>query len=167
MIGMGKRYLILFSMLTLSLCLLSACTQPTGNTAADPVQVGKAVTEAAENLPEMTILTSQDERGEELFPYLSDLDYAKVDGYYFAYAAAGTAEEIAVIRLSSQDHVEEAMASLRRHVEHRIGIFENYDPEQIPIARNAQILSQGKLVALIISPDYEVPVQAFRTYLEN
>jgi len=161
---MSTRRLTYFSALALSLCLLCSCAPPTSSASPDPITVVNAVTEAAENLPEMTILTSQDERGEELFPYLSDLDYGKINGYYFAYAAAGTAEEIAVIRLANQDDVDEAMASLQRHVQHRVGMFENYSPEQVPTAKAAQILSHGSLVALIISPNYEAPVQSFRTY---
>ncbi len=158
-----KRRLIPLAALVLALCLLTACSG-TKSAGADPIAVGEAMLQAAEGLPEMSVLTSESEDGEELFHYLSDLDYDKVDGYYFAYAAGGTAEEIAVIRLGSESDAEEAMESLRRHVQNRVGLFQYYEPEQAEVAGGGQILTQGNLVALVISPQDGAPINAFRDY---
>lgn len=145
----------------LALCLLTACSG-TKSTGADPIDVGEAMLQATEGLPEMSVLTSESEDGEDLFHYLSDLDYDKVDGYYFAYAAGGTAEEIAVIRLGSESDVREATESLQRHVKNRVGLFQYYEPEQAEVAEDAQILTQGNLVALVICPEDGAPMDAFR-----
>jgi predicted small secreted protein len=141
-----KRTTILWTLLLV--LLLTACGGTGSSAGQDPIELGKAMTEAAQDLPAMSTVTSQDEDGAELFRYLSDLDYEKVDGYYFSYATAGTAEEIAVIRLKSADDADEAKASLERHREDRLGIFEFYDPEQAPMAEDGEIRSQGNMVVL-------------------
>jgi predicted small secreted protein len=141
-----KRTAILWALL-LAL-FLTACGGTGSAAGRDPIELGQAMTEAAQDLPAMSTVSSQDEDGAELFRYLSDLDYDKVDGYYFAYAAAGTAEEIAVIRLKSADDADEAKASLERHREDRLGIFEFYSPEQVPMVEDGVIQGQGNMVVL-------------------
>jgi predicted small secreted protein len=128
--------------------LLTACGGTGSSAGQDPIELGEAMTEAAQDLPAMSTVTSQDDDGAELFRYLSDLDYDKVDGYYFSYASAGTAEEIAVIRLKSADDADEAKASLECHREDRLGIFEFYSPDQVPMAEDGEIRSQGNMVVL-------------------
>lgn len=142
--------------------LLAACTPAKPAGGADPIELGQAMVQAAADLPGMSVVTSADERGEELFPYLSDLDYGKVDGYYFAYAEAGTAEEIAVIRLKDPADAEEAKASLTRHVRDRQGIFEVYDPAQVVLVKQAQVLTSGVMVALVICGEPGPAETAFR-----
>jgi predicted small secreted protein len=142
-----KRITILWALL-LAL-LLTACGGTGASTEGkDPIELGQAMSEAAEDLPAMSTVSSQDDDGADLFRYLSDLDYDKVDGYYFSYASAGTAEEIAVIRLKSADDADEAKASLERHREDRLGIFEFYSPDQVPMAEDGVIQSQGNMVVL-------------------
>jgi predicted small secreted protein len=128
--------------------LLTACGGTDSSAGQDPIELGEAMTQAAEDLPAMSTVTSQDEDGAELFRYLSDLDYDKVDGYYFSYASGGTAEEIAVIRLKSADDADEAKESLERHREDRLGIFEFYSPDQVPMAEDGEIISRGNMVVL-------------------
>ena len=134
----------------LGLLLLTACGSSTGTDGQDPIQLGKAMTAAAEDLPLMSTVTHQSEDGGQLFRYLSDLDYSKVDGYYFSYAAGGTAEEIAVIRLKDAGDAATAVESLERHREDRIGIFRFYAPEQVPMAEDGEIRAQGNVAVLAI-----------------
>lgn len=148
------------------LLLLSACGGPQSGQGTDPIALGKSLTEQAEGLPVMSVMSSDDERGEELFPYLSDLDYDKTDGYYFAYAKDGTAEEIAVIRLKDAGDAAEAKASLERHVETRLGMFRVYGPDQAPLVEDARISTAGSLVALVICGDADAVVAAFQQAAE-
>ena len=67
-----------------------------------------------------------------------------------SYASAGTAEEIAVIRLRDSADAAEARASLERHLESRRGLFRVYDPEQAAMLEKAALVSEGDVVALII-----------------
>lgn len=159
---MKRRALILTAVLGLLAAVLCACRGQESGQVADPIALGESMMERAGGLPAMSVVTSAGERGEELFPYLSDLDYGKTDGYYFAYAEAGTAEEIAVIRLKDEADAAEAKASLERHVEKRLGIFRAYDPEQALLVEDAQVLTAGNLVALVICPDGDAVCEAFR-----
>ena len=70
-----------------------------GGPRADTVKLGAQLAERAEGLPDMTAVSSENEAatGAELFPYLSDMDYAKVAGFYLSYATGGSPEEIALI----------------------------------------------------------------------
>ncbi len=148
------------------LLMLAACGGPAESRSADPIALGQSLAEQAQDLPAMSVVTSQDEDGEGLFPYLSDLSYDKVEGYYFAYAAGGTAEEIAVIRVKDSADAAEARASLERHVENRLGIFQVYDPEQVPAVEDARILVDGEMVALLICANSGELERTFRQALD-
>ena len=156
---MKKR--IVFFVLAAALLVLSACGgSPSGGT--DPVALGKDLTEQAESLPDMTVVSSETADGEELFPYLSSMDYSKVAGYYLAYASAGTAEEIAVIRVRNAADANEARASLEKHLQDRQGIFRVYNPEQSAMVDKARISVHGDTVALIICTNADDVDIAFR-----
>ena len=144
------------------LLMLAACGAPAEGRGTDPVALGETLLQQGQDLPAMSVVTSQDEDGEGLFPYLSDLAYDKVEGYYFAYAAGGTAEEIAVIRLKDSADGAQARASLERHLEDRLGIFRVYDPEQVPAVEDARILVEGEMVAMLICPNSGELEQTFR-----
>lgn len=109
-----------------------------------------AMLAADPTLPELTTATSGGEQGAADFTYLSDLDYKLIDEYFYACASAGTAEEIAVIKLKDAGQAAAAMESLHRHMEARQGTFREYDPEQLPLAENPVIIREGKYVALIV-----------------
>lgn len=145
-----KRLAILALTLVLALCLAACGGGGAGASAADPVALGKSLSGQAADLPSMETVSSESEDGEQLFKYLSDLDYGKVAGYYMSYAAAGTAEEIAVIRLRDSADAAEARASLERHLESRRGLFRVYDPEQAAMLEKAVLVSEGDVVAIII-----------------
>ena len=148
----------------LALVLLAGCGGK--QSAADPAMLGKELVSAAAGLPEMSVVSSGDARGEELFPYLSDLDYAKVEGYYFAYAAGGTAEEIAVVLLKDAADAPELEQSLARHVQSRLGIFQNYDPSQVAMVEDGRMVVSGRLAVLAICADPDGVVSAFRDRLD-
>ena len=75
---MKKR--IVFFVLAASLLVLSACGgSPSGGT--DPVALGKDLTEQAEALPDMTVISSETADGEELsFSIPDDADKTEVNG---------------------------------------------------------------------------------------
>ena len=154
--------------LTALLLLLTACGGPEagGGQTVDPVALGEALFQQARDLPEMDVVTGEDERGAELFSYLSDLPYDKVAGYYFAYARGGTAEEIAVLRLRDSGDGAQARASLERHREKRLGIFRVYGPEQAAAVESGRILVAGEMVALLICENTDELAAAFQQALD-
>lgn len=149
--------------MALALCL-AACSGPGVPSDTDPVALGESLTAKAEALPDITVVSSENEyaTGAELFPYLSDMDYAKVAGFYLAYSTAGSAEEIAVISVKDPADLAEARASLEAHLENRLGIFRTYDPSQAAMVEDAKIVAVGDTAALFICANAEALSSAFR-----
>lgn len=149
--------------------LLLACAWGCG--LKEPVEPGKdvdvaalaqAMLDADPTLPEMTTASGSGEQGAADFTYLSDLDYKLVEEYCYAAADAGTAEEIAVVKLKDAGDAAALMDSLHRHVELRQGTFREYDPSQVPLTEQAVILREGRYVALIVCQKNGLAQNAFR-----
>lgn len=121
-----------------------------------------AMTAADPTLPEMVSVTGEGDQAAADFTYLSDLDYKLIDTYFYVYADAGTAEEIAVIKLKDAGQAAAAMDSLHRHIEARQGTFREYDPEQLPLTEKAVIIREGKYVALIVCEKNGLVQNVFR-----
>jgi len=153
----------------LCLCLtLSACGQQSQSlTAVSIYDLQKSMLEADSTLPEMLTVNSSAEDGAELFHYLSDLDYSKVAGYFLAYSADGMADEIAVIVTKDPKDTPEAEASLKRHVQGRVELYRNYEPEQVQRAERAVIFSRDACAVLIISDQPEAARGAFEEVFSN
>ena len=143
-----KRLLAAALLLTLALSL-AACG---GGHGTDPVTLGAVLVEKAEALPDMTTVSSEsrDAAGAELFPYLSDMDYSLVAGFYLSYSTSGSAEEIALIRVKDPRDLAEARASLERHLSSRSNLFRTYDPGQNAMVEAAHIAASGDTAALFI-----------------
>ena len=137
--------------------------ETTAKTKLSLYDLRKDMLAADPSMPEMTAVSSVDEKADALFAYLSDLDYSKVEGYYLAYAADGTAYEVAVVVLKERSDVSELENSLRKHVEGRVNLYKSYAPEQVERAENAEIVSSGRYVALIMCGDQA----AVRSVFEN
>lgn len=121
-----------------------------------------AMIAADPTLPELVTVTGAGDQAAADFTYLSDLDYKLVDTYYYAFAQAGTAEEIAVVRLKDAGSAAALMDSLHKHVEQRQGTFREYDPSQVPLTEQAVILREGRYVALIVCQKNGLVQNTFR-----
>ncbi len=126
----------------------------------------EAMLDADDTLPNMSLASSDDENGEELFAYLADYDYEKVEEYFFSYAATGTAEEIAVIKLVDEDAAKDCADAVKDHVESRIVQFETYDPTQVPRCEEAVVFYNDSYVVLIICDNDEAVKDAFYNAFE-
>lgn len=126
-----------------------------------------ALLEVDTTLPEMVLKTSSEAEAKDNFFYLSDLDYGKVESYFYAYADAGTAEEIAVVKLKDKSDAAALMDSLHKHVEARQGTFEEYDPEQVPLTEGAVITREGRYVALIVSKKNGLVQNTFQDFFKG
>lgn len=149
--------------------MLLACAYGCGD--KQPQDAGKDVDMAAlreamlaadTTLPELTIVTDGGEQAEADFTYLSDLDYKLVDEYFYACAEAGTAEEIAVVKLKDAGQAAAMMSSFHDHIEARQGTFREYDPDQIPLTEDAVIVREGRYVALIVCEKNGLVQNVFR-----
>ena len=155
--------------LMLAALTLAASFGCSGETDPDEPQVDLAELQAAmmdvdTTLPEMVVKTSGDEDAEDNFFFLSDLDYGKVEEYFYAYADAGTAEEIAVVKLKNKSDAAAMMESLHDHVEARQGTFEEYDPAQVPLTENAVVIHKGRYVALVVSKKNGLVQNTFKDF---
>jgi hypothetical protein len=147
----AKRNLLALLLALLLLLTVSACSGDPAPAGADLGELQAAMLAADDSLPQMTSVSSSMDDGEELFAYLSDLDYNKVSGYFLSYSADGLADEIAVVRMKEAADVSAMSDSLRAHVDGRIKLYENYQPDQVPRAEQALIFTSGNDVVLIIS----------------
>lgn len=158
-----KKY-ISCVLLTAMLTMVSVCG--TGTSSSSDVTVSmselqEVMLSADTTLPEMTKISSENEQADLNFSYLSDLSYDLVDSYFYAYAANGTAEEIAVIKLKDKSDASSMMQSIHDHIETRQGTFQEYDPEQAVMTEKAVVTREGNYIALIISSKNGLVQKAF------
>lgn len=157
---------LLLSLLLLA-CSGCAGAQPSDGPDLDPAEMVQAMMDVDTTLPEMAERSSQDADGEDSFAYLSSLDYGKVEAYFYACADAGTAEEIAVVKLKDKSDAAALMESLLKHVEARKGSFAQYDPEQVPLTEEAVVTREGRYVALIVSKKNGLAQNEFKRFFQS
>ena len=134
----------------------------------DMAALAQAMLDADPPLPEMAAASGSGEQGAADFTYLSNLEiYKLVDEYYYAAADAGTAEEIAVVKLKDAGDAAAMMDSLHQHVEARQGTFREYDPAQVPLTENAVVTREGRYVALIVCEKNGLVQNVFRDYFKE
>lgn len=159
--------LILAALMMISVC---GCTSSSGPDPDEPSVdlelMVQAMMDVDTTLPEMVTRSSGDDDAKDSFFYLSDLDYSKVEEYFYAFADAGTAEEIAVVKLKDRSDAAAMMESLHKHVEARRGTFEEYDPEQVPLTQNAVVIREGRYVTLIVSQKNGLAQKEFQKFFQ-
>lgn len=101
-------------------------------------------------LPEMKLSTSGDEKAELNFTVFSDFDYERVQSYFYAYAAEGGPQEIAVVELKDAGDAAALMRTLQEHIELRKGALGEYAPDQLAMVEHAVIKQYGSCVTMII-----------------
>ena len=140
------------AMLTM-LALLMLVTGCAAGAEADMGELRAAMLGADASLPEMLSVSDKSENAEELFGYLSDMDYARVKEFFFDYSKSGSPEELAAIRLKSAADAEAAAASLKRHAESRAALYRQYSPKDAVLPENAVIFTKGDTAVMIICKD--------------
>lgn len=138
----------------------------------DVAALAQAMMDADPTLPEMVTVAGEGDKGGKGaadFSYLSNLEvYKLVDAYCYAAADAGTAEEIAVVKLKDAGDAAALMDALHKHVEQRQGTFREYDPSQVPLTEGAVIVREGRYVALIVCQKSGLVQNVFRdSFREN
>ena len=156
---------MLAALTLLACCGCAGSTDPEGPD-LDPEAMVQAMMEADTTLPKMVTRSSSDADAKDNFFYLSDMDYKKVDAYFYAYADAGSAEEMAVVKLKNSSDAAALMDSLHDHVAARQGTFEEYDPEQVPLTESAVITREGRYVVLIVSKKNGLVQNTFQGFFQ-
>lgn len=141
-------------------------TQENTGKSVDLSALKETMLQADTTLPKMNLSTSEDKNAELNFSALTDLEYSRVDQYFYAYAKEGTAQEIAVIALKDAGDAADFMEALQKHVDNRIGTLQEYSPEQVEMAQNAVITREGSYVTLIICEKSGLVQKAFKEAFE-
>ena len=89
-----------------------------------------------------------------------------MSGYFLAYAADGTAYEIAVVQLKDKADVTAAADSLKAHVQDRVQLYKTYEPEQTQRAESAVVKTDGSFVLLIMSDTPQNAETAFKEFIK-
>lgn len=121
----------------------------------------EAMLAADTTLPQMKVVTSDDEQAELNFTAFSDFEYERVARYFYAYAEDGGSQEIAVVELEDAGDAAALMNTLKDHLEDRRGALAAYAPDQLTLIDHAVLKQKGSLVALIISEKSGLIQQAF------
>ncbi len=142
-------------LLAVMICLLCLCA--CGNEKNSDVSLydlSRAMLSATE-FGEMNYVSSTDENAKDLFSYVSDMDYEKVDSYFLSYAkdGKGNADEIAVIRVKDKADLDTAVKSLNSHLQKRINLYRTYDPAQSARIEKGEVFTESGLAILIVSED--------------
>ena len=122
---------------------------------------------AAQGLPEMWEVTDKSENAEQLFTYLSDMDYSKVAEFFFEYSNSGSPEELAVIRVKNAADVQVAANSLKSHAQGRAALYKQYSPEDATLPENAIIFTKNDAAVMIICKNGLVVRDAAESVLVN
>ena len=160
----GMKRIVCLALAAVLLAAACGCVSQPEDTGrdVDMAALMDAMAAADPTLPNMIYVTGEGDQAAEYFTYLSDLDYKLIDEYFYVCADAGTAEEIAVIKLKDAGQAAAAMDSLRRHIKMRQGTFREYDPAQLPLTEKAVIIREGKYVALIVCEKSGLVQNVFR-----
>ena len=129
--------------------------------AVDMQALQKSMLAADTTLPEMKIATGSDAQAALNFTAFSDFAYDRVQDYFYAYAADGGSQEIAVVALKDAGDAAALMRTMQSHLEDRRGALTAYAPDQLPLVDHAVIKQKGHLVAMIISEKSGLVQQAF------
>ncbi len=146
---------------------ISVCACGEKSLTADANTVGTLLMEADTSLPEMSVVTSQDDNAELNFTTLCDADYKLVDSYYYAYAADGTAPEIAIVTTKKETDNAKVMEAIVSHVETRLGTMAEYSPDQVEMVQNYTLVRRGRVICYIVSAKRGLSESAFTGYMDS
>lgn len=141
-----KRFLSVTLTVILALSLIACGKKNT----TDAIAIGKKLMEEAGGFPEMKTITSSDKDAEINFSTLCDFDYSKVSSYYYAYAADGTAPEIAVVSIKNTDDTADLMSAIKDHQKNREGTMQEYSSDQVQMVQRFILTQKNGTVGYFI-----------------
>ena len=136
-------------------------TEQKTDVAVDMQALQEAMLAADTTLPEMKVVTSEDEQAELNFSAFSDFSYDRVQSYFYAYAADGGSQEVVVVQLKDASDAAALMNTMKAHLEDRKGTLSVYAPDQLPLVDHAVIKQKGSLVTMVIAEKSGLIQQAF------
>ena len=112
--------------------------------------------EKAEKSPERMLkkhygLNAQDYEGVVLYSPISNMD----------------AEEMLIVKLASEDQMDELSEAVQERLDSQINIYEGYAPEQYDLCTHAVIDPEGNYFLFVVHEDADNIQEAFRKALKN
>ena len=141
----------LLSLMIICSFVLSACgskKEISGKYTASEVM--ERVAGSITDLPEMKTVKSGDDNAKDIFSYLSDIDYDKVNDFEYRYSANATAEEIAIIRMKDEADMGKIKDDLQKRLDDRKNNFEIYNTDELVKFDGAFVLVKNNYAVLII-----------------
>jgi len=171
----GMKKITRTSALLLAGCMvlgmLTACgkdnKKEAANAKVDMAKLEKEMLNTQDDLPDMTTIRGQDENAEDLFATLSDMEYDKIQDYFYSYASDGKASEVAVVLVKDKKDVDAMLDSLRDFKESRKMTYENYAPDQVEIAEEAVVFAKGNYVCFIMNEKFSHIKATFEKAMEE
>lgn len=162
---MKIKYILFILVILILINSLAGCGQKKVTATVSMYDLQTAMLSADSTLPDMSSVNGSSEDAAELFAYLSDLSYDKVETYFLAYSTEGKADEIAVIAVKDAANVGEAEKSLDACVEKRRKLYEQYDPTQTERVEKALVFTNGQYAVLIICDKASDVKEAFESFI--
>lgn len=116
---------------------------------------------------ELSLADSSMDDAKELFSNISDIDYKKIGQYFILYSSKGTSDEIVVVELKDSQDTQKMEESLRKHLENRKKLFENYAPSQVENIDGAKLFSVGNYTVLVICKNATAVKEAFNKFISQ
>ncbi len=136
--------------------LLAGCTQQQGTEVQPEVEdITKGILEQIE-FSEMVEATTDN------ISFMYDLNADEFDDYSVYYAGSGGyADEIAVIKVSSQDDIDKVKTAFDERITSRTSDFKGYAPLESEKLENAVVEQKGNYIFLAICDDTDKAVNIF------
>ena len=115
----------------------------------------------------LSLADSSMDDAKELFSNISDIDYGKIGQYFILYSSKGTSDEIVVVELKDSQDIQKMEESLRKHLENRKKLFENYAPSQVKNIDGAKLFSVGNYTVLVICENATAVKEAFNKFISQ
>ena len=154
-------------LLVCSFCIAGCGSKSADNNKkVDMKKLQESMLNSVEGLDKLEVKSSSDSDAKDTFAILCDMDYDRVDEFFYAYASDAEADEIAVVKLKDKSDVAPLMERLQKHVDQRVTTFQEYEPKLVSVIENAIITRQGVYVAMIIGEKNGLVQKEFEKCME-
>lgn len=163
---MARKIKIWFLLAVLAVCACGA-DEKAGQQTVSMYDLREAMLAADPGLPEMISVSDADDAPQELFSYLSEMDYEKVEHFFLSYSSEGKADEIAVIAVKDPADADEAEKSLQEHLKSRMKLLREYEPQEVGRIGKGQIYTRNQYAVLIVSDNSDNIKSEFNKYISD
>lgn len=117
------------------------------------------ISQPLEKVLDKEVLQEQDAAAFKRNFGLNAADYSGV--MYYSSEFSISAEEVLLIRVKSEDQIQDVVDAIDNRLESRKNDFEGYAPEQVKMLEDAQQSIRGKYIFLAVSSDAEKYLKEF------